>query len=493
VIVMKKVSWPLFFCLYLVGWSGILTIIFISISSQRKSLLSYRDERVSLRPKEIVPVRGGACVIFEDGNVGCWGVDENCRLRWGEQNCGPIHGPEFSVVYRSNFPYRVRSIKDGGGDCLYLLYEPGYVGSSGAPWCFRSYGLLDYPIIDSTTDSDSLAKGIVGSGCVWQNSGDLWCPESEMPNPKLNQYECTGPTRTDIVYTPPCKVPLKVEGADVCMGGPNSCVLSTSGNVYCWNSSGYMKYLTENPQLPKVRYENMDKLKNISIGARATKLVCSANFKCVITEQHNVRCWGENGSGQLGYGHTRFLGGDGALVSVGDVPIGEPVVDVQAGNDHVCVLLDKGRVRCWGGNKYGQLGYGHTRNIGDDELPSSVGDVPLGGAVRQLTVGGSRNCAILENGQSRCWGSNEKGELGYLHNKPVSRTQTPAQMGDVPMFHMLTQPMTSKLQVELDHAAKYYRKLYEPIIPEDASVTKLVEKKNLSIGNENVTFCGYSR
>ena len=42
-----------------------------------------------------------------------------------------------------------------------------------------------------------------------------------------------------------------------------------------------------------------------------------------------------------------------------------------------CVVLDTGKIRCWGVGMYGALGYGNTENIGDDEPPASAGDVPI--------------------------------------------------------------------------------------------------------------------
>ena len=66
---------------------------------------------------------------------------------------------------------------------------------------------------------------------------------------------------------------------------------------------------------------------------------------------------------------------------------------------HSCVILSENRLRCWGANWYGQLGYGHTNTIGDDEAPVSAGDVDLGlddtVKITQIAVGRSHTCALL--------------------------------------------------------------------------------------------------
>jgi alpha-tubulin suppressor-like RCC1 family protein len=56
---------------------------------------------------------------------------------------------------------------------------------------------------------------------------------------------------------------------------------------------------------------------------------------------------------------------------------GATAFQLTTGAHHTCVLLTSDKARCWGRNDSGQLGYGHTRNIGDDEPPSSAGDIQV--------------------------------------------------------------------------------------------------------------------
>lgn len=42
-----------------------------------------------------------------------------------------------------------------------------------------------------------------------------------------------------------------------------------------------------------------------------------------------------------------------------------------------------------------------------------AGNVPLPAAARQLALGGLHSCAILTDDSVRCWGVNSEGQLGY--------------------------------------------------------------------------------
>jgi alpha-tubulin suppressor-like RCC1 family protein len=143
------------------------------------------------------------------------------------------------------------------------------------------------------------------------------------------------------------------------------------------------------------------------------------SHSCALNELGRLRCWGENGSGQLGYDNTTDVG-DGVGPSVQDVGevdtgFGEVVVDAALGRFHTCAVYNDGRLRCWGAGFRGALGYNDTENVGDD--PSRritlAGDVPVGGLVVQVQTHGDVTCALLSTGAVRCWGTSVTGAHGH--------------------------------------------------------------------------------
>lgn len=169
------------------------------------------------------------------------------------------------------------------------------------------------------------------------------------------------------------------------------------------------------------------------------QLAAGGGHSCVVYDSGTLRCWGQNQYGQLGHGHTANVGDDETAASAPDVDVGGRVLSVAAGEQHTCALLEGGAIRCWGSNRGGALGYGHTQTIGDDELPSSAGDVDLGGPAVLLAAGTLHNCAVLATGSLRCWGENSYGELGYGHTEPIGDDETPAEAGDVDVGGTVTQ------------------------------------------------------
>jgi alpha-tubulin suppressor-like RCC1 family protein len=210
-----------------------------------------------------------------------------------------------------------------------------------------------------------------------------------------------------------------------------TCAALSTGSVKCWgwNVDGQLGY-ANSWDVPNV-LSPVD-AGNVILGGNAVS-VSVGGSACALMNGGTVRCWGYNTQGQLGYGHTRTIGDDETPASAGDVPLGGTAISINMGSTHACALMETGAVRCWGSNTYGQLGYGHTQNIGDDETPASAGDVPLGGTAISISTGEFHTCALMSGGSVRCWGGwgrNRYGTMGYGNTNAIS---TPMIAGDVPL------------------------------------------------------------
>jgi len=165
----------------------------------------------------------------------------------------------------------------------------------------------------------------------------------------------------------------------------------------------------------------------------AVQVATGGNHTCVLLDTGVVRCWGIGSLGALGYGNTATIGDDEDPATAGDVNVGGTATQLAAGDNHTCALLDTGDVRCWGSGQDGRLGYGNSLYIGDDEAPATAGNVNVGGTVVQVAAGTFHTCAVLDTGAVRCWGYSADGQLGYGNTNTIGDDETPASAGDVPV------------------------------------------------------------
>jgi hypothetical protein len=90
-----------------------------------------------------------------------------------------------------------------------------------------------------------------------------------------------------------------------------------------------------------------------------------------------VRCWGNNVCGQLGYGDVLPRGAASTPATLPALELATKSARIGAQAQQACALADDGSLRCWGDNGSGQLGYAQRSNVGDDETPAAAGPVPL--------------------------------------------------------------------------------------------------------------------
>ncbi len=179
-------------------------------------------------------------------------------------------------------------------------------------------------------------------------------------------------------------------------GWEHSCARTVDNRVYCWGATTWDQ-LGENPPMSFNSEANL-------VGGLppVAQLAVGNQFNCVRTTEGEVWCWGHNLNGQLGNGTTDY-----DVARPARVAGLTNIVDVSAGDEHVCAVRDDGAVFCWGRNFYGQLGDG-TEEI-DRLLPVRV--VDLDDAI-QVAAGFGHTCALRHTGTVACWGWNSGGQAG---------------------------------------------------------------------------------
>jgi len=215
-------------------------------------------------------------------------------------------------------------------------------------------------------------------------------------------------------------------------GSFHTCALLDTGAVRCWGVGDLDCRLGNGNDESIGDDEVAATALEVDVGGTVVQMGAGWTHTCVLLDTGKVRCWGSGIYGVLGHGNTESIGDDETPAQAGDVDVGPgTVVQLAVGGFHNCVLFDDGGIRCWGYAESGQLGYANTTIIGDNELPSSAGYVLLGGPAAQLSAGSFHNCALMQNGEVRCWGQNGDGRLGYGTTSDVGNIYDPVYMGPV--------------------------------------------------------------
>ena len=143
------------------------------------------------------------------------------------------------------------------------------------------------------------------------------------------------------------------------------------------------------------------------LSSGVTSLDAGSDHTCAVTAAGGAVCWGSDRFGQLGDGPEND--GSHSAVPVAVAGLASGVTGVSAGVFHSCARLASGEVRCWGDDGYGQLGSGDVGQ-GTDDAPIAVVGLDL--PVTQVSAGNYHTCAMTIGGAIRCWGSDDAGQLG---------------------------------------------------------------------------------
>ncbi|MDC0747408.1 DUF4215 domain-containing protein [Polyangium mundeleinium] len=165
-------------------------------------------------------------------------------------------------------------------------------------------------------------------------------------------------------------------------------------------------------------------------------LATTFGHSCALLSGGKVKCWGLGDVGQLGLGDGASRGdGPGELgdnLPFVDLGTGKTATHIVTGAASSCAILNDGTVKCWGENARGQLGLGDKVDRGNgpgqmgDALPTV--DLGTGRKARKIAMGGRFACVLLDDASVKCWGQNNRGQLGL--GDILDRGDEPNEMGD---------------------------------------------------------------
>jgi alpha-tubulin suppressor-like RCC1 family protein len=176
----------------------------------------------------------------------------------------------------------------------------------------------------------------------------------------------------------------------------HSCALTIAGAVKCWGANG-------SGQLGDgTTFERHTPVAVQGLSSGVVAISAGAYHTCALTIAGGVKCWGGSNTGQLGDGSSlqRLTPSDVSGLSRG-------VVAISARSYHTCALTSAGAVKCWGSNFYGEIGDGTH-----DMRYTPVAVSGLASGVVAIAAGASHSCAVNASGVAKCWGDNMSGQLG---------------------------------------------------------------------------------
>ncbi|CAE7250064.1 UVR8, partial [Symbiodinium pilosum] len=202
----------------------------------------------------------------------------------------------------------------------------------------------------------------------------------------------------------------------------STCALLDNSAVKCWGQGSWGELGYGDLSARHAASALGDNLPEVDLGTSRTakKIVAGENHACAILDDDTLKCWGRNYYGTLGIDSFLDTGVGDAADEMGDflpvVGLGAAVIDVAAGFQMTCAILVDGNVKCWGPNMFSNLGYGDTHDRGTAEYPVAslpALDLGTGKAAQQIAViYDAGACALLNDTSVKCWGRSDV-LLGY--------------------------------------------------------------------------------
>lgn len=341
--------------------------------------------RVSEDAVSVAAGRNSSCVVLSNGRIACWGA---ALLAWKGMSSRPRYTPAAFPGFRKVVSAAVSR------QTICAASRSGRVACSSSGGPVRVVKGLKHARTVSVMVTDSDVCALLRSGRVKCRSlrfsgkpryvpgvrkaksmngpfaviegGKVTCWfNASVADNRVNRVDPNRPAKATIV-------PGITGAKSVSANRQTGCAVVDGGAVKCWgaNAAGELGDVRATPECVKPAHNDRDcdcptpvvvpgvnSVTSVSVGTAPN----GDGWVCAVTTGHELFCWGQTGGGMLGDGQMAHSWYDesGLLKSfVGPTQINTPGVRMVSvgGEGHVCVLVERGGVTCWGDNVEGAVG-----------------------------------------------------------------------------------------------------------------------------------------
>jgi alpha-tubulin suppressor-like RCC1 family protein len=343
--------------------------------------------------KQVMTGGSVSCGLTADNGVKCWGN----KAYTGNSAASNYAIPAFVTGLSSG----VKSLGVTGGAALHLCV----VTDAGGVRCWgdgdngklgNNNGSADAltPVTPAglTSGVASVSTGSQNS-CAVMTDGSLKCWGAN-----ANGQIGDGTTTARLA---PVTVPGATDVKKVVVGGNHICYLTNGGAVMC-SGNNFQGEFGNGNRTSYTSFVAAGGGVNGGAGLTGVKDVTVTNYTtCFILNSGAMKCTGYDVYGEFGTGSIT-----GALVSVPQTSAISPSF-ISGSNLHYCAVTTSAGAKCWGQGTVGKLGNGSTSDTG---APTNVTGLTSG--VLQVAAGTQHSCALMNNGGIKCWGQNSNSQLG---------------------------------------------------------------------------------